>query len=86
MACSQAFFHERIFSLPISSDVMFSRRSRSSAYELPNPGICTAAYSVLAILFGMQVAGGGKPSLFVIGLLLFSSGLFFNALQPVAQA
>jgi MFS family permease len=46
---------------------------------------CTAAYSVLAILFGFQVSGGGKPSLLVLGLLLFSSGLFFNALQPIAQ-
>jgi MFS transporter, ACS family, D-galactonate transporter len=46
---------------------------------------CTAAYSVLAILFGLQVSGGGKPSLVILGLLLFTSGLFFNALQPVAQ-
>jgi ACS family D-galactonate transporter-like MFS transporter len=46
---------------------------------------CTAAYSVLAILFGIQVSGDGQPSLLVLGLLLFSSGLFFNALQPVAQ-
>jgi MFS family permease len=46
---------------------------------------CTAAYSLLAILFGIQVSGDGKPSLLVLGLLLFSSGLFFNALQPVAQ-
>jgi MFS family permease len=46
---------------------------------------CTGIYIVLAFLFGLQVSGGGKPSLVVLGLLLFSSGLFFNALQPIAQ-
>jgi MFS transporter, ACS family, D-galactonate transporter len=46
---------------------------------------CTAIYIVLAFIFGLQVAGNGKPSLVVLGLLLFSSGLFFNALQPIAQ-
>jgi MFS transporter, ACS family, D-galactonate transporter len=44
---------------------------------------CTAIYSILAFLFGLQVMGGGKPSLLVLGLLLFTSGLFFNALQPI---
>jgi ACS family D-galactonate transporter-like MFS transporter len=46
---------------------------------------CTAAYCILAFIFGMQVSGGGKPSLAILGLLLFTSGLFFNALQPIAQ-
>jgi MFS family permease len=44
---------------------------------------CTAIYSVLAFVFGLQVMGGNKPSLVVLGLLLFMSGLFFNALQPI---
>jgi MFS family permease len=47
--------------------------------------VCTAVYSVLGLLFGFSVQGGGKPSLALLGLLLFSSGLFFNALQPIVQ-
>ena len=47
--------------------------------------ICTGVYSVLVILFGLSVQGGGKPSLWLLGLLLFTSGLFFNALQPIVQ-
>src|SRR3954447_19367883 len=47
--------------------------------------VCTAVYSVLGILFAMSIQGGGKPSLALLGLLLFSSGLFFNALQPIVQ-
>jgi ACS family D-galactonate transporter-like MFS transporter len=46
---------------------------------------CTFAYSVLAFLFGLSIAGGRKPSLMLLGVLLFTSGLFFNALQPIAQ-
>jgi MFS family permease len=46
---------------------------------------CTVAYVVLAALFGFSVAGDQRPSLLLLGLLLFTSGLFFNALQPVAQ-
>ncbi|MDQ1656536.1 MAG: transporter, family, D-galactonate transporter [Cryptosporangiaceae bacterium] len=47
---------------------------------------CSLAYTVLAIAFGFSVAGGRAPSLILLGLLLFSSGLFFNALQPIAQS
>ena len=47
--------------------------------------ICTAVYSVLGLLFGLSIQGGGKPSLVLLGLLLFTSGLFFNALQPIVQ-
>jgi MFS transporter, ACS family, D-galactonate transporter len=47
--------------------------------------VCTAVYSVLAFLFGLSISGGNKPSLMLLGLLLFSSGLFFNALQPIVQ-
>ena len=46
---------------------------------------CTLAYSVLAFLFGLSIAGGRKPSLLLLGVLLFTAGLFFNALQPIAQ-
>jgi ACS family D-galactonate transporter-like MFS transporter len=49
---------------------------------------CTAVYSVLALLFGWSISGGEGdqlPSLALLGLLLFSSGVFFNALQPIVQ-
>jgi len=46
---------------------------------------CSAGYIILAFLFGLSIAGGHRPSLFLLGTLLFVSGLFFNALQPVAQ-
>jgi MFS family permease len=47
--------------------------------------VCTAVYSVLVVIFGVTISGGGKPSLALLGLLLFSSGVFFNALQPIVQ-
>ena len=47
--------------------------------------VCTGVYSVLVLIFGWSVSGGGKPSLALLGLLLFTSGLFFNALQPIVQ-
>jgi MFS family permease len=47
--------------------------------------VCTAVYSVLVLIFGWSVSGGEKPSLALLGLLLFTSGLFFNALQPIVQ-
>jgi MFS family permease len=46
---------------------------------------CTALYSVLVLLFGWSISSGRDPSLLLLGLLLFCSGLFFNALQPIAQ-
>ena len=46
---------------------------------------CTGVYSVLVLLFGWSIQGGGQPSLALLGLLLFTSGLFFNALQPIVQ-
>ena len=46
---------------------------------------CTAVYSVLAALFGWSISGDNTPSLLLLGLLLFTSGLFFNALQPIVQ-
>src|SRR4029453_1198300 len=47
--------------------------------------ICTGVYSVLVLLFGWSIQGDGQPSLAPLGLLLFTSGLFFNALQPIVQ-
>ncbi len=46
---------------------------------------CSAGYIILSFVFGFSIAGGHRPSLFLLGALLFVSGLFFNALQPVAQ-
>ena len=47
--------------------------------------VCTGVYSVLVLIFGWSVSGGEKPSLALLGLLLFTSGLFFNALQPIVH-
>ena len=49
--------------------------------------ICTGVYSVLVLIFGYSVSGNGNqlPSLGLLGVLLFSSGVFFNALQPIVQ-
>jgi MFS family permease len=40
---------------------------------------------VLVLIFGWSISGGGAPSLALLGLLLFTSGVFFNALQPIVQ-
>ncbi|WP_007026202.1 MFS transporter [Saccharomonospora iraqiensis] len=42
-------------------------------------------YSLLVFCFALSISGGGTPSLWLLGLILFCSGLFFNALQPIAQ-
>jgi len=49
--------------------------------------ICTAVYSMLVLIFGWSISGTGErlPSLALLGLLLFFSGVFFNALQPIVQ-
>jgi len=46
---------------------------------------CTVVYSVLVFMFGFSISGGRDPSLLLLGLLLFTSGLFFNAVQPIIQ-
>jgi MFS family permease len=61
------------------------RAVRTGRGRKPLALICTAVYSVLVLVFGFSVAGGEKPSLVLLGLLLFSSGVFFNALQPIVQ-
>ena len=47
---------------------------------------CSITYSVLVLIFGWEVRGGNQPSLLLLGFLLFASGLFFNALQPIVQS
>lgn len=46
----------------------------------------TAVQAVLTVAFAWYIAAAAKPSLFVMGLLLFSASLFFNALQPIGHA
>src|SRR3954453_21384721 len=58
---------------------------RTGRSRKPLALVCTGVYSVLALLFGWSISGGGEPSLLLLGLLLFTSGLFFNALQPIVQ-
>ncbi|PXY32139.1 MFS transporter [Prauserella muralis] len=45
----------------------------------------TVVYSLLVFAFALSISGDGDPSLLLLGLILFCSGLFFNALQPIAQ-
>jgi MFS transporter, ACS family, D-galactonate transporter len=61
------------------------RQIRRGKGRKPLVLICSISYSVLALLFGFQVREGNTPSMFLLGLLLFTSGLFFNALQPIVQ-
>ncbi|WP_369244516.1 hypothetical protein [Streptomyces sp. R41] len=42
-------------------------------------------HTLLAIAFRVSLLGDGKPSL-LLGLILFCSGLFFNALQPIVHS
>ena len=37
-----------------------------------------------AVAFGLTIMDG-QPSLVLLGLILFTSGLFFNALQPIVH-
>ncbi|WP_019818410.1 MFS transporter [Saccharomonospora saliphila] len=45
----------------------------------------SVVHSLLVFAFAISISGEGTPSLWLLGLILFSSGLFFNALQPIAQ-
>ncbi|MFC4947975.1 MFS transporter [Pseudonocardia sp. GCM10023141] len=45
---------------------------------------CAVAHTLLAVAFGLSVLSG-RPSLILLGMILFTSGLFFNALQPVVH-
>jgi MFS transporter, ACS family, D-galactonate transporter len=64
------------------------RAIRTGRGRKPLALICTGVYCVLVLIFGWSVSGGEGdtlPSLGLLGLLLFSSGVFFNALQPIVQ-
>jgi MFS transporter, ACS family, D-galactonate transporter len=61
------------------------RAVRTGRGRKPLALICTALYSVLVLIFGWSVSGGQAPSLLLLGVLLFASGVFFNALQPIVQ-
>jgi ACS family D-galactonate transporter-like MFS transporter len=64
------------------------RAIRTGRGRKPLALICTAVYCVLVLIFGWSVSGGegdALPSLGLLGLLLFTSGVFFNALQPIVQ-
>lgn len=45
----------------------------------------TVIYSLLVFAFALSISDGRTPSLLLLGALLFVSGLFFNALQPIAR-
>jgi len=64
------------------------RAIRTGRGRKPLALICTGVYCVLVVIFGWSVSGGEGdklPSLGLLGLLLFTSGVFFNALQPIVQ-
>jgi MFS family permease len=46
----------------------------------------TAVQAVLTVAFAWYITVAAKPSLLVMGLLLFTASLFFNALQPIGHA
>lgn len=45
----------------------------------------TLVQGLLTVVFGLYILGGGH-SLLVLGMLLFTASLFFNALQPMSHA
>ncbi|WP_338702345.1 MFS transporter [Streptomyces sp. Q6] len=61
------------------------RRVRAGKGRKPLAVTCAAVHTVLAVAFGISVANG-DPSLLLLGLILFCSGLFFNALQPIVHS
>lgn len=46
----------------------------------------TGIQAVLTVAFAWYLSAADKPSLWVMGVLLFTASLFFNALQPVGHA
>jgi MFS family permease len=46
---------------------------------------CSVIYALLVFAFALAISGGRQPSMLLLGSLLFMSGLFFNALQPIAH-
>jgi MFS transporter, ACS family, D-galactonate transporter len=61
------------------------RQIRKGKGRKPLVLLCSIAYSILALAFGFSIREGEDPSLLLLGILLFTSGLFFNALQPIVQ-
>jgi MFS transporter, ACS family, D-galactonate transporter len=60
------------------------RRARQGKSRKPLAIACAVAHTLLAVAFGLSILGG-QPSLVLLGLILFVSGLFFNALQPIVH-
>ncbi|HCA86468.1 MAG TPA: MFS transporter [Streptomyces sp.] len=46
----------------------------------------TGVQAVLTVIFAWYLSAAEKPSLLIMGILLFSASLFFNALQPIGHA
>jgi len=46
----------------------------------------TVAQGLLVAWFGLYLQTTGHPSIWVMGLLMFATGLFLNAVQPMSQA
>src|SRR4051794_4229204 len=46
----------------------------------------TALQCLLTVAFGFAIAGGAKPSVWLLAALLFGASTFFNAMQPIAHA
>ncbi|NEB79448.1 MFS transporter [Streptomyces sp. SID14478] len=61
------------------------RRVRAGKGRKPLAVACAAVHTVLAVAFGASLLNGA-PSLLLLGLILFFSGLFFNALQPIVHS
>lgn len=60
------------------------RQVRRGHGRKPLAIVCAVVHTLLAVAFGLSIAAG-KPSLVLLGLILFVSGLFFNALQPIVH-
>ncbi|GHE85515.1 hypothetical protein GCM10014715_47180 [Streptomyces spiralis] len=61
------------------------RRVRAGKGRKPLAVTCAVVHTLLAGAFGASLLAD-KPSLLLLGLCLFCSGLFFNALQPIVHS
>jgi len=61
------------------------RQVRKGRGRKPLAITCAVVHTLLAVAFGLSVAAG-SPSPWLLGLILFTSGLFFNALQPIVHS
>lgn len=46
----------------------------------------TVGQGIMVLLFGVYLQTAGEPTLWVMAVLLFGTGLFLNAVQPMSQA